>query len=130
MRDFDKYLGISKEAKAIFDEIAEEYSEKINIKLDFALLANYAEACVRLTNYNKLSAGKSMFVKSRNGETYVHPLQKLIKDERDEISRCASKLGLEPTARVKIKAENTTIGRPPKGLKAKLWSKQLEKGDS
>lgn len=120
------YLGISDEAKKIFDEIVDEYSEKINPILDFALLANYSEACVRLKLYYEASNGKNMIVKSRNGETYVHPLQKLIKDERDEISRCASKLGLEPSSRSKIKTEtSTTTGRPLRGFKARMLSKQI-----
>ena len=111
------YIGISDEAKEIFDSILEHH-EKINRKLHFPILANLSEACVRLKKLYKGSNGMALWLKSKNGETYVHPIQKLIKDERDEICRCATKLGLDINA-----VETTAMGRPLKGFKAKLMAK-------
>ena len=38
------YLGIPREAKKIYDAIAKVYAEKIDLKLDFSLLAIYARS--------------------------------------------------------------------------------------
>lgn len=112
------YIGISDEAKEIFDSILEHH-EKINRKLHFPILANLSEACVRLKKLYKSSHGMALWLKSKNGETYVHPIQKLIKDERDEICRCLTKLGLD----IGAVESPTTMGRPLKGFKAKLMAK-------
>lgn len=114
------YLGISDRAKEIFDHILENH-QNINRNLHFPILASMSEACVRYTDLNQATHGKSLVVKSKNGETYIHPLAKLIKDERDEICRCASKLGLDVGA-----IETAQMGRPLKGFKAKLMSKNIK----
>lgn len=119
MKDETIYIGISDEAKKIFDLIASEYSDKINKKLHFAILANLAEACVRIKYLYLQTNKKNLTVKSKNGETYVHPLQKLIKDERDEIARCTSKLGLDIST-----VEAVSTGRPLKGFKARMLAKK------
>jgi hypothetical protein len=87
--------------------------------LHFAVLSNFAEACVRLKKLYKGSNGMALWLKSKNGETYVHPIQKLIKDERDEICRCLTKLGLD----IGAVESSTQMGRPLKGFKAKLMAK-------
>lgn len=110
-------MGTCDEARVIFDSILANH-DKLNRKLHFAILSNFAEACVRLKKLYKGSNGMALWHKSKNGEIYVHPIQKLIKDERDEICRCATKLGLDINA-----VETTAMGRPLKGFKAKLMAK-------
>ena len=111
------YIGISDEAKIMFDSILESH-DKINPKLHFAILANFCEACVRLKKLYETSKKMDLWVESKNGETYVHPIQKLIKDERDEICRGASKLGLDINT-----IDNVAMGRKLKGFKSRLMSK-------
>lgn len=112
------YLGISDEARQIFDSIADIYSEKIDIALDFASLAIYAESCVRLKKFYEMTRNKNPVVKSKNGETYIHPLFNQITKCTDEISRFATKLGLEPNARKKIDLDLLEIKRRKNGKKS------------
>ena len=105
------YLGISDEARKIFDDIANIYEDKIDIALDFASLAIYAESCIRLKRYFEMTRDKNPVVKSKNGETYTHPLFNQISKCTDEISRFATKLGLEPNARKKIDLDLLEIKR-------------------
>lgn len=105
------YLGISDEARNIFDDIANIYEDKIDIALDFASLAIYAESCIRLKRYFEMTRDKNPVVKSKNGETYTHPLFNQISKCTDEISRFATKLGLEPNARKKIDLDLLEIKR-------------------
>ena len=112
------YLGISDEARQIFEDIANIYEDKIDIALDFASLAIYAESCIRLKRYFEMTRNKNPVVKSKNGETYTHPLFNQITKCTDEISRFATKLGLEPNARKKIDLDLLEIKRRKNGKKS------------
>ena len=97
------YLGISDEARQIFDSIANIYSEKIDIALDFATLAIFSESCVRFKKYTELTNGKSPM--AGNGKNMLHPILNAISMQEKQIHLCAAKLGLTPDARNKIKLD-------------------------
>lgn len=96
------YLGISKEAREIFDAIASKYPDKIDISLDFAALAIFAESCVRLEQYYKLTNNKSPLL---TGKNMIHPILNAISMQQKQINFQAAKLGLTPDARNKIKLD-------------------------
>ena len=102
-----QYLGISQEAVQIFDVIAKKYSDKIDVELDFATLAIYAESCVRLKKYFELTNGKSPM--AGNGKNMLHPILNAISMQEKQIHQCAAKLGLTPDARNKIKLDLAEI---------------------
>ena len=108
-----KYLGISEEAQEIFDAIAEKYGSKIDIELDFATLAIYSESCVRLKKYFELTNGKSPM--AGNGKNMLHPILNAISMQEKQIHQCASKLGLTPDARNKIKLDLAEIVKSETG---------------
>ena len=107
--DSYKYLGISQDAIKIFDAIAKKYSEKIDVELDFATLAIYAESCVRLQKYFELTNGKSPM--AGNGKNMLHPILNAISMQEKQIHQCAAKLGLTPDARNKIKLDLAEIAK-------------------
>lgn len=107
-----KYLGISDEAKIIFDSIAAKYASEIDIDLDFATLAIYAESCVRLEKYFKLTNGKYPIVEGKN---MLHPILNAISMQEKQIHLCAAKLGLTPDARNKIKLDLAEIVKSETG---------------
>ena len=100
------YLGISKEAREIFDAIASKYPDKIDISLDFAALAIFAESCVRLEQYYKLTNNKSPLL---TGKNMIHPILNAISMQQKQINFQAAKLGLTPDARNKIKLDLAEI---------------------
>ena len=104
-----KYLGISPEAKVIFDDIAEVYKDKIDTALDFGCLATYCEACVRMERINLKARDADYVIHSKNGETYINPIFNLMAKCSDEISRYATKLGLEPSSRKKMNIDSSIL---------------------
>lgn len=114
------YMGISRAGRKIFDDIAKIYEAKIDIKLDFAELAIYAESCVKLAALNKQAEGKSLYYKTKNGTYAAHPIRDEISMLQKQIHISAAKLGLSPAARKSIDAKNSTMGRPKKGMRERL----------
>lgn len=106
------YLGISKEAREIFDAIASKYPDKIDISLDFAALAIFAESCVRLEQYYKLTNNKSPLLAGKN---MIHPILNAISMQQKQINFQAAKLGLTPDARNKIKLDLAEIVKSETG---------------
>lgn len=107
------YLGISDEAKKIFDAVAEKYSEKIDITLDFAVLAIFSESCARLKRYFAMTNGKSPM--AENGKNMLNPILNAISMQEKQIHQCAAKLGLTPDARNKIKLDLAEIVKSETG---------------
>lgn len=108
-----QYLGISKEARAIFDKVASIYPQKIDIDLDFGMLAIYSEACIRYKKYTELTNGKSPM--ADNGKNMLNPILNAISMQQKIIIQCASKLGLTPDARNKIKLDLAEINKSETG---------------
>lgn len=108
-----KYLGISDEARKIFDDIALKYKDKIDIDLDFATLAIFSESCVRFKKYTELTNGKSPM--ASNGKNMLHPILNAISMQEKQIHLCAAKLGLTPDARNKIKLDLAEIVKSEAG---------------
>ena len=106
------YLGISKEAREIFDAIASKYPDKIDISLDFAALAIFSESCVRLEQYYKLTNNKSPLL---TGKNMIHPILNAISMQQKQINFQAAKLGLTPDARNKIKLDLAEIVKSETG---------------
>lgn len=102
------YLGISNEAREIFNDIASKYSDKIDIELDFSALAFFAEHCVRVKKYFELTNGKSPLA---DGKNMIHPLLNAISMQEKQVNYQAAKLGLTPDARNKIKLDLAEINR-------------------
>jgi P27 family predicted phage terminase small subunit len=116
------YLGISSEAKIIFDSIAEKYADKVDVELDFATLAIYAQSCVKLTKLNKAFGDEDLFYKTDKGTWTAHPVRDEMSMLQKQIHYTSAKLGLTPDARHKIKMElaemehrksNSKSGRKP-----------------
>lgn len=103
-----RYLGISDEAREIFDDIASKYSEKIDIELDFSALALFSEHCVRVKKYFELTNGRSPLLPGKN---MIHPILNAISMSEKQINYQAAKLGLTPDARNKIKLDLAEINR-------------------
>lgn len=108
-----EYLGISKEAQKIFDKVAKKYPEKIDIDLDFGLLAIYAEACIRYKKYTKMLDGKGPL--ADNGKNMINPILTAISMQEKKILQCAAKLGLSPDSRHKIKLDLAAISKSESG---------------
>ena len=104
-----RYLGISEDAREIFDDISSKYKDKIDIELDFATLAIFSEACVRFKKYTELTNGKSPM--AGNGKNMLHPILNAISMQEKQIHLCAAKLGLTPDARNKIKLDLADIAK-------------------
>jgi len=112
--DESDYIGISTKARKIFKKLAKSHKDNINIELDFGALAVYCEALVRLEKYNAESENYEMIVESRNGETYVHPIQKLIDGERNTINKFGAQLGFTPMSRKRSRMEAGNDGERDK----------------
>lgn len=108
-----EYLGISKEARKIFDKIAKKYPEKIDIDLDFALLAIYSESCIRFKRFTEMTNGKGPL--ADNGKNMINPILNAISMQEKQIHQCAAKLGLSPDARNKIKLDLAAISKSESG---------------
>ena len=111
------YLGISEEAKKIFDNIAEIYADKIDIALDFATLSIYAQSCVSLENLNVKFKGKPLFYQTEKGNWAHHPVRDEISMLQKQIHYTSAKLGLTPDARHKIKMELAELEHKKAGRK-------------
>ena len=111
------YLGISDEAKKIFDNIAEIYSDKIDIALDFATLSIYAQSCVSLENLNLKFKGKPLFYQTEKGNWAHHPVRDEMAMLQKQIHYTSAKLGLTPDARHKIKMELAELEHKKAGRK-------------
>ena len=79
------YLGISPEAKIVFDAVAANYPDDIRIPIDFATLAIFADSVVRLEKLNKEIGEKNLWYKTPNGGLAAHPA-------RDENSMLQKKI--------------------------------------
>lgn len=119
------YLGISDEAKTVFDAIAASYPDDIRVALDFATLAIFADSVVKLEHINRKFGEKDLWYKTPKGTYTAHP----VRDEKSmlqkQIHYCSARLGLTPDARNKIKLDlaqigksETTTGRKPNKLEA------------
>ena len=100
------YKSIVKSPSIAYNK-AKKYSDKIDVELDFATLAIYAESCVRLKKYFELTNGKSPM--AGNGKNMLHPILNAISMQEKQIHQCAAKLGLTPDARNKIKLDLAEI---------------------
>lgn len=115
-----EYLGIPPDARKIYDEIAKVYAEKIDIKLDFALLAIYARSVDQLNkSYAYAAKQETLFYKTPNGTFAAHPIRDEISMLEKRIESVADALGLSPKARNRLKGTKQ-MGRPKKGLRGKL----------
>lgn len=118
--DTVEYLGISEGARKFYDKIAKIYAEKIDIKLDFALLAIFARSLEQLNkDYEYASKQDCLFYKTPNGTFAPHPVRDEISMLEKRIESVADALGLSPKARMRLNGKKET-GRPKKGLRGKL----------
>lgn len=103
------YLGISDEAKTVFDAIAASYPDDIRVALDFATLAIFADSVVKLEHINRKFGEKDLWYKTPKGTYTAHP----VRDEKSmlqkQIHYCSARLGLTPDARNKIKLDLAEI---------------------
>ena len=114
-------MGISEGARKIYDKIAKIYADKIDIKLDFALLAIYARSVDQLNkDYEYASKQDCLFYKTPNGTFAPHPVRDEISMLEKRIESVADALGLSPKARARLKNARKETGRPKKGLRGKL----------
>lgn len=119
------YVGISEQAKIVFDAIAASYPDDIRIALDFATLAIFADSVVRLERLNNEIGEHNLWYKTPNGGLAAHPARDEKSMLQKQIHYCSAKLGLTPDARNKIKLDlaqigksETTTGRKPNKLEA------------
>ena len=100
----EKYmLGISKDAKAIFRAVLKELNlnENIKLKLDFAVLSIFSQACVDYAMFNEKLQSDSLT------PTEYYNLYNNRQLAKKDIMSSASKLGLTPTDRKKFGIEYT-----------------------
>lgn len=102
------YLGISKPAREIYDNIAAKYCDKIDIELDFASLASYCESCIRLKKYYGLTNDKPPLLPGKN---MIDPILSAISMQQKQINYLSDKLGLTPSSRHKIKMDLAALSR-------------------
>ena len=103
------YLGISPEAKTVFDAVAANYPDDIRIPIDFATLAIFADSVVRLEKLNKEIGERNLWYKTPNGGLAAHPARDEKSMLQKQIHYCSAKLGLTPDARNKIKLDLAEI---------------------
>ena len=103
------YLGISTEAKTVFDAVAANYPDDIRIPIDFATLAIFADSVVRLEKLNKEIGERNLWYKTPNGGLAAHPARDEKSMLQKQIHYCSAKLGLTPDARNKIKLDLAEI---------------------
>lgn len=114
------YLGIPQRAKKIYDAIAKVYAEKIDLKLDFALLAIYARSVHQLEIAYKAAENEAkLYYQTSNGSYAAHPLRDEISMLEKRIESVADALGLSPKSRARIKKAKNP-GRPQKGFRARI----------
>ncbi len=101
-------LGISEEAKAIFNTVLKELklNENIKVKLDFAVLSIFSQACVDYAKFNEKLQSDSL---TPNEYYNLYNNRQLAKKD---IMSSASKLGLTPTDRKKFGIEYTGDRKP------------------
>lgn len=102
------YLGISKPARKIYDDLAAKIPNKIDIELDFASLASYCEGCVRLRKYYRLAENRPPLLPGKN---MIDPILSAISMQQKQINYLADKLGLTPSSRHKIKMDLAELAR-------------------
>lgn len=105
------YVGISEQAKIVFDAIAASYPDDIRIALDFATLAIFADSVVRLERLNAEIGERNLWYKTPNGGLAAHPARDEKSMLQKQIHYCSAKLGLTPDARNKIKLDLAQIGK-------------------
>ena len=103
------YLGISPEAKTVFDAVAANYPDDIRIPIDFATLAIFADSVVRLERLNKEIGNRNLWYKTSTGSLAAHPARDEKSMLQKQIHYCSAKLGLTPDARNKIKLDLAEI---------------------
>ena len=103
------YVGISPEAKTVFDAVAANYPDDIRIPIDFATLAIFADSVVRLEKLNKEIGERNLWYKTPNGGLAAHPARDEKSMLQKQIHYCSAKLGLTPDARNKIKLDLAEI---------------------
>lgn len=114
------YLGIPRGAKKIYDAIAKVYAEKIDLKLDFALLAIFARSVYRLEiAYKEVENEAKLYYQTSNGSYAAHPLRDEISMLEKRIESVGDALGLSPKSRARIKKAKNP-GRPQKGFRARI----------
>lgn len=109
------YVGISDEAKIVFDAIAASYPADIRIALDFATLAIFADSVVRLERLNAEIGERNLWYKTPNGGLAAHPARDEKSMLQKQIHYCSAKLGLTPDARNKIKLDLAEIVKSEAG---------------
>ena len=121
------YLGISPEAKVVFDAVAANYPDDIRIPIDFATLAIFADSVVRLERLNKEIGNRNLWYKTSTGSLAAHPARDEKSMLQKQIHYCSAKLGLTPDARNKIKLDlaNITKSETTTGRKANKKIKDL-----
>lgn len=105
------YLGISPEAKVVFDAIAANYPDDICIPLDFATLAIFANSVVKFEHLNARMGDKDLWYETSTGSLAAHPARDEMSMLQKQIHYCSAKLGLTPDARNKIKLDATNVGK-------------------
>lgn len=133
------YLGISSEAKRIFDHIAALYPDKVDVDLDFATLAIFAENTVRLRHLYQSSHGISPVTqKTREtkegevvpaGNPYLNPLMTAISMCEKQINQASAKLGLTPDARRKIAIDLAELEAKQRGRRVQRKNLKPESED-
>lgn len=109
------YIGISPEAKIVFDAIAANYPDDIRIPIDFATLAIFADSVVRLEKLNKEIGDRNLWYKTDRGTLAPHPARDEKSMLQKQIHYCSAKLGLTPDARNKIKLDLAEIVKSETG---------------
>ena len=101
-------LGISEEAKTIFKAVLKELNlnENIKVKLDFAVLSIFSQACIDYAKFNEKLQSDSL---TPNEYYNLYNNRQLAKKD---IMSSASKLGLTPTDRKKFGIEYTGDRKP------------------
>lgn len=105
----EKYmLGISKDAKAIFRAVLKELNlnENIKLKLDFAVLSIFSQACIDYAKFNEKLQSDSLT------PTEYYNLYNNRQLAKKDIMSSASKLGLTPTDRKRLGIEYTGDRKP------------------
>lgn len=101
-------LGISEEAKTIFKAVLKELNlnENIKVKLDFAVLSIFSQACIDYAKFNEKLQSDSL---TPNEYYNLYNNRQLAKKD---IMSSASKLGLTPTDRKRLGIEYTGDRKP------------------
>jgi len=94
---------MSQRAKAVWRHVLKQMPDGVIVGADAHILRLYCEAVADYLDHRELST--SPLRQNSRGDIVVHPIQRVIRADRDAIRALAGDLGLTPAARVSLRMD-------------------------